>query len=980
MAGATLEPRRRGLRAAVGTAAVALALLAVGPGGAAGQATDGRYRQFGDAGGFRNILPPGQDGVIDGPEQFRWQAGERDGDLAHVADQLELYADLLDRSPGLSEDDLDALFKDASFGVAPGDVGRVYHPGGRGDVTVIRDASHGVPHIFGDTRTGTFFAKGYTTAEDRLFLMDVLRHTGRARLSEFLGPTEFNQQTDRDQLAVAPYREEDLTRQTEPRSEFGELGQQIRADGEAYIAGVNRYVAEARQDPSKLPAEYPALQKLPEDFVLEDIVAIASLVGGIFGGGGGGELRNYCGIAELGASLGDPGEARAVFDDLKLGDDAEAPPTTTKRFPYMSTETLGPVDPAAVPPIDCTSLRPIEDSTPSVDDVLDAVESRAPGAGPTRVVDGPSGPIVLDLGGASNAVLVAGGATATGTPIAVLGPQTGYFVPQLLTEADVHGPDIDVRGIGFAGIDVYVQIGRGQDFAWSATTSRADAKDTFVLELCEPEGGEPTVASMGHRHDGACVPIEGWNHTQVAAPTAAGSPESPEDVVLSWRVERSPVYGPLVARGRLEDGTPIGVAVYRSTYFRETMSAPSFHLLNSTSHMASGFEGFREAFGDFNEFSFNWFYVDRDTIGYQSSCRCPRRVPGVDPYLPTWGTGSYDWARFLGKDEIPWEQDPDRGWIISWNNRQAPGFWTDDRQFSAGPVDRSQLLQRRAEPLVARGGATLPEVVDVTAEAATTDLRSQELLPVLVRLLGDHPPSGLDARVGDMWQRLRRWTEDRSGHRRDRDGDGAYEHATAIAILDAWWPHLVDAVLGASTGGAITALQIPIHDPPQLHLGSAFNTGAWGQVHKDLRRVMGEPVADPFHRTYCGGGDRAACRADVWGSLEAAIGDLEATFGSGQVASWQRRWQDDAIVHMPAGIAEVRDLHWQNRPTFQQIVQLPPAGSPPTDGAPGDDDAASAAPDTPGTGGGRMLLPLVVLAAAVALLVPRRRGGQASGG
>ena len=44
-----------------------------------------------------------------------------------------------------------------------------------------------MPHIFGETRYATMFAQGYATAEDRLFLMDVLRHVGRARMSEFLG-------------------------------------------------------------------------------------------------------------------------------------------------------------------------------------------------------------------------------------------------------------------------------------------------------------------------------------------------------------------------------------------------------------------------------------------------------------------------------------------------------------------------------------------------------------------------------------------------------------------------------------------------------------------------------------------------------------------------------------------------------------------------------------------------------------------------
>lgn len=48
------------------------------------------------------------------------------------------------------------------------------------------------------------FAVGYVTAEDRLFMMDVLRHLGRARLSQFLGDSERNREMDEAQLKVFP--------------------------------------------------------------------------------------------------------------------------------------------------------------------------------------------------------------------------------------------------------------------------------------------------------------------------------------------------------------------------------------------------------------------------------------------------------------------------------------------------------------------------------------------------------------------------------------------------------------------------------------------------------------------------------------------------------------------------------------------------------------------------------------------------------
>ena len=78
-------------------------------------------------------------------------------------------------------------------------------------MTIVRDKAYGVPHIYGDTRADTMFGAGYAGAADRLFLMDVLRHTGRAELASFLGGS--NAGADASQWGFAPYTEADLEKQ-----------------------------------------------------------------------------------------------------------------------------------------------------------------------------------------------------------------------------------------------------------------------------------------------------------------------------------------------------------------------------------------------------------------------------------------------------------------------------------------------------------------------------------------------------------------------------------------------------------------------------------------------------------------------------------------------------------------------------------------------------------------------------------------------
>ncbi|MBI5289826.1 MAG: penicillin acylase family protein [Chloroflexi bacterium] len=843
----------------------------------------GRYQQFGDAAGFLNILPSGQDGTQN-LQEFNLGAGAYQ---PHMRDQLSMYADLVYNSPGLTEGELSSFYKDASFGTPDGDIERVYSP--TSGVTVVRDRSYGVPHIFGDTRYATMFAQGYTAAEDRLFLMDVLRHLGRARLSEFLGPSASNQALDREQLAVAPYTEADLTAQRLAFSASGPEGQAIADDSQAYTDGVNQYITEALSDGSKLPVEYTLLGLTLDPWVPEDMIAIASKVGAIFGRGGGGEVSNFCGLKNVTAAIGNATTAREVFDDLHFANDAEAVTTAAGSFPYMTN--LGPVNPAAHPDIDCSTLTPVIDGGGGFalhfSDVAGTFASHA----------------------MSNALLVSAANTVSGHPIAVFGPQTGYFMPQLLVEKDVHGPGIDARGAAFAGVDLYVQLGRGTDYAWSATSSGADNVDQWVLELCEPLGGPATINSMGYMHNSTCVPIETYQHTQATTPA------------ISWRVERTPDYGPISERGTLMDGTPIAIAVQRSTYGNELGSAYGFYRVNDPAKMANGFADFQANMGGGIDFSFNWFYADDAHIGYQHSCKCPQRATGVDPYMPAWGTGAWDWQGYIPLASQPNALDPAQGYLTSWNNKQAPDFMADDRSFSQGPVQRVQMLNTRIEAAIAAGPLDRADLVDAMEDGGTVDLRGQEVLSLLLDVMGPTAPGGVDARAQDMRDRLAAW-EAAAAHRRDLNHDGAYDDPQAPAIMDTWWSLLSHAIFDPDSGNAISNLGISMNDAPQGHNGSAFGGGTYSHVQKDLRQVLGLSVTDPFSRTYCGSGVPAACATVLWDALSDAAPLLQAEFGSANVADWKRTVASDEVRSSALGIAVAAPFHWINRPTFQQVVQI----------------------------------------------------------
>ena len=861
-----------------------LMLFGVAPRSLASPPDQGHYQEFGDAGGFLNILPPGEDGVQSAAEVSLGATAYQ----PHMRDQLSMYSDLIYNAPGLAESGLSNFYKDASFGASESDIDRVYSP--TVGVSVVRDRSFGVAHIFGQTRYATMYAQGYTAAEDRLFLMDVFRHLGRARLSEFLGASQANQDLDRGELGDAPYTEADLTAQLQALRASGAEGQAIADDGQAYTDGVNGYIGEALSNSSKLPAEYTFLNLTLAAWKPEDILATAAKVGSIFGKGGGGEVSNFCGLKSMATALGSATTARAVFDDFHLKNDAEAVTTSPNAAPYMTN--LGPTDPASQPDINCASLAPIINN--------------GPGFGPSAAADVSS---IFKPHDMSNALLVAGSHTATGKPIAVFGPQTGYFMPQLLLEKDVHGPGIDARGVAFAGADTYVQLGRGTNYAWSATSSDADNVDQWVLRLCDPLGGTATTSSMGYLHNSACVPIETYQHIEATTPA------------ISWRVERTPDYGPISDRGTLTDGTPIAIAKKRSTYGNELGSAHGFYRVNNPANMTGGFADFQSNMGTGIDYSFNWFYIDSANIGYQHSCKCPQRAQGVDPYMPTWGTGQWDWQGFIPLASQPTAFNPPQGYLSSWNNKPAPGFSADDRSFSEGPVQRVQMLNTRIQAAIIAGPLDRAALVNAMEDGGSVDLRGQEVLPLLLQAMGATAPGGSDPRVQDLRDRLAAWSA-AAAHRRDFNHDGAYDDPQAPAIMDAWWSILAHNIFDAPSGNAIANLGISIHDAPQGHNGSAFGGGVYSHVQKDLRQVLGQSVASPFSRTYCGAGNLANCATTLWSSLGQAVTSLQTEFSSPNVVDWKRVVSDDDIRSSAIGIATAPAFEWINRPTFQQVVQI----------------------------------------------------------
>jgi acyl-homoserine lactone acylase PvdQ len=810
------------MRLCTATAALVLLALLYAP-AAAMAAAPGDF-----AGDAFNILPPGQDGAL-----FK---------SPNSTDQIPLYNGLTPKFDDVTAADLPKFFKPNVFGLAGQAPARVESPPQRPGLHIDRD-SFDVPHVYGDSRDDVVFGAGWVAYEDRGFLMDLLRGPGRIAALDVPGINAFSLLFSFRMFTPTAATEQFLDKQVNLIEAHGTAGARVIADIDSYVAGINAY--QTASGASSAP------------WTRHDVLAVAALIGAVFGHGGGDEVRRAELLNALQQRLGS-GLGLQVWNDLREAQDPETLTSFDQRFPYG-----GPAKQ--------------EKGNAVVDDgSFEAVSS----SGPVT----PTAPSAM-----SNALLIGASRSTNGHPLFVAGPQVGYFYPEALMEMDLHGGGIDARGVVFPGSGPYVEIGRGKDYAWSATSSGSDIIDQYVEKLC----GDDTHYVFDHK----CRAMTTFDAGVLANPAEG----------ISFH---ETVHGPVIGYATVK-GERVAISQKRSTRGREAASALGFADLNTNA--VDSPQSFFDAANKI-EFTFNWVYADDRHIAMFSSGLLPVRPKHLDTGLPALGTGKYEWEGFLPQDGHAHGVDPASGEIVNWNNKPARGFSAADDQWSYGPAHRVNLL----DDAVNRSDRhTLASLVAAMNRAATQDLRNTRVLPSIAAVLdGGAAPNARDAQMLEL---LKQWRANGSS-RLDVDQNGRIDDPGA-AVMDTAWPKIADAVMSPVLGPQLDQLaSVVTRDQSPSSQGSAYQSGWYGYVDKDLRTVAGLPVRGAFKTRFCGQGDLAACRAALWAAIDAAGSELEAAQGP-DPSAWSANSGGERIRFQPTLLLP-DSMRWTNRPTFQQAISF----------------------------------------------------------
>ncbi|MFE7353833.1 penicillin acylase family protein [Streptomyces sp. NPDC057543] len=571
-----------------------------------------------------------------------------------------------------------------------------------GNVDVKRD-SYGIPQLYADSDTDLFRAQGFVQAQDRFWEMDVRRHMTAGRLSEMFGSGQVETDSFLRTLGWRKVAQEEYDTV---------LSADTKKNLQAYADGVNAYLK--GRDGKDISVEYAALgftnDYKPAEWTPVDSVAWLKAMAW--------DLRGNM-QDEIDRSLMTSRLDKKQIEDLY-------PPYSYKHKPIVSegaiSSVTGKFDPDATPSDSIGSdtvvgaTEGLNTQLSSLSDTLDQIPALL----------GPNG-----TGIGSNSWVVSGNYTTTGKPLLANDPHLAPQLPSLWYQMGLHCRQIsatcqyDTAGYTFSGMPGVI-IGHNQDIAWGFTNLGADVTDLFLEK----------VSGDGYLYDGKVKPFTVREETIKVAggksrhitvrETNNGPLVSDRSSELEKVGQKAPVANAAPDRA---DGYAVAL---KWTALDPGHSMDAVFELNR----AKDFPSFRKAAEHFEVPSQNLIYADtKNNIGYQAPGKIPVRVQG-DGTMPSPGWSSaYGWKKDpVPFDELPYEYNPKRGYIVTANQavideKKYPHLLTKDWGYGS----RSQRINDLVESKIKGGGKISTEDMQKMQMDNTSEIAAL-LVPELMKI------------------------------------------------------------------------------------------------------------------------------------------------------------------------------------------------------------------------------------------------------
>lgn len=459
-------------------------------------------------------------------------------------------------------------------------------------VTLRRD-DDGILTIQAETEADAYFALGFAHAQDRLWQMDFMRRTAAGRLSEVVG--EATLAHDRFMRA--------FDFQGLADANLAVLDEPTRQALTAYSQGVNQYLAShsGPWSPAILLLRYD-----PEPWRARDSLLWGRLMALSLSNNWQDELIR----ARLESKLA-PTDIEALWpaypENAPVTLAEEAPGTQGALTDGLPLRELA----AAVPP----ALRPTD---------------------------------------ASNSWVLAGGRSATGSPLLANDPHLELSAPGFWYLVRIETPDLTLVGATAPGVPFLI-LGHNGQVAWGFTTTHGDTQD-FFIEKVTPEDPERYLTPDGPRPFATRVEEIAVKDQQAKR--------------ITYRQSRhGPIMDDVLGKRRPDWAQDRRLALAWTALDDEDRTAQALYHMNHAGDAAS----FKAALAAFDSPEQNIVYADRaGHIGFLAAGRVPIRKAGDGRQpVPGWD-GAHDWVGVIPFEDLPQDQDPADGNFIAANNKIVP--------------------------------------------------------------------------------------------------------------------------------------------------------------------------------------------------------------------------------------------------------------------------------------------------------------------
>lgn len=350
-----------------------------------------------------------------------------------------------------------------------------------------------------------------------------------------------------------------------------------------------------------------------------------------------------------------------------------------------------------------------------------------------------------DAGNGSNNWAVSGKKTQSGSPILCNDPHLGLNLPSLWFEIQLSCPAFNVYGVSFPGAPAVI-IGYNDNCAFGFTNGGRDVKDYYKIQFKDGSRKEYFFNNE-------------WKQTE-------------------WRVEKIKVKDSL---GYVDSVayTLFGPVMYDKTFSGNENTNKHEYALRWTAHDASNelklfyLLDRAQNYADYNAAAAYLktpgqncaFATKSGDIAIRTQGNWPAKWKGQGDFVMPGTDSSFMWQGFIPQDEVPFQYNPERGFISSANQHPAdstyPYYLGNDY-----PIYRGLLINKR---LTAMQGITPDDMKAL--QVNNYNIVAEEILPLLVKNINT---GSLNQEETKYFEMLRNW---------NYNNDATEKGATVFEVL-----------------------------------------------------------------------------------------------------------------------------------------------------------------------------------------------------